>query len=69
MSERYCSCCGFDLEECPGCGFTRDPEEQEVCPQCNADVPNGAVSMLCIEHYPVVYTPTQDELLVEFPSL
>ena len=68
MSDRYCNCCGFDLEECPGCGFTRDPEEQEVCPQCNADIPNNSF-VLCSERKPPVEYPTTEELLAAFPTL
>ena len=68
MSQRYCSLCGFDLEECPGCGFTRDPEEQETCPQCGANVPNERIEVCCYFD-PIIAPVEHEETLALFPSL
>jgi hypothetical protein len=67
--QKYCRCCGFDLEECYGCGFTRDPELDDVCPNCGADLPNESLG-ICLTFQPVaVREPSQLEILEVFPSL
>jgi len=69
--QKYCACCGFDLEECYGCGFTRDPDEDWECPNCGADLPNTrAPQCIEIQYQPSIPSePTMEELLAAFPSL
>ncbi len=62
---KYCCCCGFDLEQCPGCGFTHDPEEEEVCPNCGADIPNGCI----LQVFQIPQVVSRDETLEHFMSL
>lgn len=75
MEQKYCKCCGFDLEECYGCGFTRDPDEDWVCPNCGADLPNTRAPACLMETEtgslfdPLILIPTQDEILAVYPSL
>jgi len=65
--QKYCSCCGFDLEECSGCGFTRDPEEEETCPNCGSDLPNAALPVV---YDPMLVTePSREQILMHFPSM
>jgi len=54
-----CHLCGFDLDECPGCGLgwgLSDPEETRECPRCGADLPNAEISNNRVELNPAFVT-------------
>jgi len=76
-----CHLCGFDLDECPGCGLNwglADPDESSECPNCGADIPNQnnlmGMHQSRVELDPVYTTcfsrPVErEELLNLFPSI